>query len=111
MFVIFVPDDPEGTVFVQQLGAGKAAAKTPAANTPVSPQAKTSVANTPAPLTAKPPPKSAPKPAPKPARRKLTADEYAALLLEGKDPAEFGDPIRGHGKPVGTVRVIVGGGA
>jgi L-asparaginase II len=35
----------------------------------------------------------------------------AALAQAGVDvdPAGFGDPIRGHGQPVGTVRAIVGG--
>jgi L-asparaginase II len=35
----------------------------------------------------------------------------AALAQAGVDvdPAEFGDPIRGHGRPVGTVRAIIGG--
>jgi L-asparaginase II len=35
----------------------------------------------------------------------------AALAQAGVDvdPADFGDPIRGHGRPVGTVRAIIGG--
>src|SRR5262245_61668104 len=40
VFVVFVPDDPTGTIFVQQLSTGKAGAKTPGRSAPVLPQVK-----------------------------------------------------------------------
>lgn len=109
VFVVFVPDDPTGTIFVQQLNTGKAAAKTPGGSAPVLPQVK-SPANIPASptppasralgdtpaapprRTASPQAKPPSKPVLKPVRRKLSAEEYAALLFEGKDPADYGDP-------------------
>lgn len=65
-FLLIVPDDPGGAVRVQQL-APKAA--------PVADTARNVVAKPPA---AKP-------------RRKLSDEERAALILEGKDPGEFED--------------------
>gem|GEM_PF-321910 len=63
-FVIVVSAEPGGTISVQQLVEDKSLPKDPSA------------------------PKSTIKPKP---RRKLTLEEHAALLLEGKDPADYGD--------------------
>jgi serine/threonine protein kinase len=68
-FILLVPDDPNGTVRVQQLVAKSA---------PVADTARNVVA------------KPAAKPAPKP-KRKLSDEERAALILEGKDPSEYED--------------------
>lgn len=64
VFVLVVPAEPGGTIGVQQVVAEKSSPKDS-------------------------PAKSGIKPKP---RRKLTLEEHAALLLEGKDPADYGDP-------------------
>jgi serine/threonine protein kinase len=81
-FVLMVPDDPGGTISVQQLVAQKPAAAPDTAKNPV-PQGA---------AKAKAPAASAPKEPPKPKRRKLTVEEHAGYLLEGLDPNEYGDP-------------------
>ena len=75
-FLLVVPDEPGGTMSVQQIVAQKAAAVADTAKNPAP----------------KPAAKPAPKPVAKPARRpKLSDEDRAALILEGKDPADYED--------------------
>ena len=79
-FVIVVPDEPGGTISVHQAAAPKSA--------PVADTAKN------------PAPRPAAKPAPKPVvKRKLSDEDRAALILEGKDPADYEDAT-GDPEPV-----------
>ncbi len=74
-FLLLVPDDPNGTVRVQQLVPKTAPVADTARNVvPKSPGAK--------------PPAAKPK-------RKLSDEDRAALILEGKDPDEFEDADTG----------------
>ncbi|MBN9119839.1 MAG: protein kinase [Planctomycetes bacterium] len=71
-FVLVVPDDGTGTISVQKIASPAAGTGPKAGSGPVEP---------------------VPRPVSKPtAKRKLTEEERAALILEGKDPANFENP-------------------
>src|SRR5262245_48035810 len=103
-FVIIVPEDEGGTVMVQKIaekpaekpadGSGPDTSRTPKTErvpkpAPVADTAKNPI---PRPTTKSAPKAEAPKTAPKlVAKRKLSDEDRAALILEGKDPADYED--------------------